>query len=298
MVEEPFQRLAQRVDPRNEVLRSWPLTGGVSAQVTALEVRGSVGQVERWVIRQYGAANSCRSPNAAADEFRLLNFLRAAGLPVPWPWYAAPSGEIFPGPVLVTEFVEGQADLTPTGGISRAVQSAQFLSQLHALRGAEAELPFLRPLRGLGERPAVLDETLSEGQIRDVLEPLWPPPSRNAPAVLHGDFWPGNVLWRAGQLAAVIDWEDAALGDPLADLANARLETLFFWGPRAMHELTWHYQVGSGLNCASLPCWDLWAALRPAGRMAGWGLDARTEETLRARHRWFVRQALKDLPVL
>jgi aminoglycoside phosphotransferase (APT) family kinase protein len=38
--------------------------------------------------------------------------------------------------------------------------------------------------------------------------------------VLHGDYWPGNVLWRDGRLVGVIGWEEAAFGDPLADLAN------------------------------------------------------------------------------
>jgi aminoglycoside phosphotransferase (APT) family kinase protein len=34
------------------------------------------------------------------------------------------------------------------------------------------------------------------------------------------------VLWRDGRIVAVIDWEDAQVGDPLADLANTRLELL------------------------------------------------------------------------
>ncbi len=35
-----------------------------------------------------------------------------------------------------------------------------------------------------------------------------------------------GMLWKDGQLVAVIDWEDAPLGDPLADVANSRLESL------------------------------------------------------------------------
>ncbi len=31
--------------------------------------------------------------------------------------------------------------------------------------------------------------------------------------LLHGDFWPGNTLWRNGSLLAVIDWEQPAAGD-------------------------------------------------------------------------------------
>ena len=58
-------------------------------------------------------------------------------------------------------------------------------------------------------------------RIRDMLASAWPFPRPNPPALLHGDYWPGNILWKDGRLAAVIDWEDACLGDPLVDLAMA-----------------------------------------------------------------------------
>jgi aminoglycoside phosphotransferase (APT) family kinase protein len=41
------------------------------------------------------------------------------------------------------------------------------------------------------------------------------PPTR----VVHGDYGPHNVLFReSGEISAVVDWEIATLGDPLADL--------------------------------------------------------------------------------
>jgi len=111
--------------------------------------------------------------------------------------------------------------------------------------------------------------------------------------VLYGDFWPGNVLYRADKLLAVIDWEDAGRGDPLADLANARLEITAQWGAPAAAEFTRRYRAPVPcLDCAALPCWDLCAALRPAGRLAGWGLDAAARERFRKRHRAFVDWAL------
>ena len=38
--------------------------------------------------------------------------------------------------------------------------------------------------------------------------------------MVHGDFHPGNVLVRGGQLAAIIDWEAAQPGDSRADLVR------------------------------------------------------------------------------
>ena len=291
-----FTRLARRLDA--ELLQSWPLTGGVSAQVTALEVRQG-GEVRRWVVRQYGAANLSADPHSAEHEFQLLRFLRSAGLPVPTPVHLEDAGDLFPTPVLVTEFVEGktllEADAAPHRPEQLAEQLADFLLRLHALAVPPDLLAFLPPSPGPGPRPAVLDASLSEGRIRAALGEHWPPPSPHPLALLHGDFWPGNVLWDSGQIAAVLDWEDAASGNPLADVGNARLELLFFFGPDVMEVFTHRYHRGSGLDLSALPLWDLRAALRPAGRIGTWGLEAETERTLRERHARFVERALGQL---
>jgi aminoglycoside 2''-phosphotransferase len=43
---------------------------------------------------------------------------------------------------------------------------------------------------------------------------------RFTPAFRHGDLWYGNLLIDDGHVTGIIDWEDAALGDPALDLAN------------------------------------------------------------------------------
>ncbi|MGF9905885.1 phosphotransferase family protein [Brevibacillus porteri] len=147
-------------------------------------------------------------------------------------------------------------------------------------------------------RPAILDKSLDEGLIREVLESVWPLPHANTASLLHGDFWPGNTMWKEAKLAAVIDWEDAAIGDPLSDLGNARLEILWAFGVEAMHEFTLHYQSASKtLDYTQLPYWDLCAALRPASNLSDWGLEKRLEETMRERHSLFVMQACEKLGI-
>jgi len=87
--------------------------------------------------------------------------------------------------------------------------------------------------------------------------------------VMHGDFHIGNVMFNAadGSLAAILDWELAALGDPLLDLGRL----LAAWpdadgeGPLSLKVLPWdgfpdrdaligRYAAGSGRNMA----WLLW----------------------------------------
>ncbi|GGM14547.1 hypothetical protein GCM10010841_23920 [Deinococcus aerophilus] len=165
---------------------------------------------------------------------------------------------------------------------------AAFLAGLHRLPATE--FAFLSPLAPVGPRPSRPDTALSEGRIRRALDGLSAPPC--TPVVLHGDFWPGNVLWQGGQVSAVIDWEDAAVGDALSDVGNARLELLFFLGRRAINAFTREYVALTGATLTGLPYWDLRAALRPCGRLGEWGLDADLEAQMRRRHAGFVERAL------
>ena len=88
----------------------------------------------------------------------------------------------------------------------------------------------------------------------------------NPAVLLHGDYWPGNTLWQRGTLVCVIDWEDAVLGDPLADVANARMELTMAFGPTAAADFTDQYRaLVPALDLTALPHWDLYAALATRG---------------------------------
>jgi aminoglycoside phosphotransferase (APT) family kinase protein len=145
------------------------------------------------------------------------------------------------------------------------------------------------------DRPPALDAAGDEARIRDALEAVWPPPQRNRSVLLHGDSWPGNVLWKTGELVAIIDWEDAAVGDPLADVGNSRLEILWAFGVEGMQSFTQQYQAMAAIDFTSLPYWDLCAALRPIAKIGEWVEDETTERAMRERLHWFIAQALDRL---
>ncbi len=298
-----FEQVVQKIDPRSKLLHTWKVKGGVSAQVTALEVEQLEGQTKKMIVRQHGARDLKHNPQIAADEFKLLQFVHAVGVTAPKPYYLDQSSEIFSTPYLVIEYIEGKPEFTPADLSDFLLQFATHLSRIHQIDGSKWDLSFLPKLEQryaekLRERPATVDESLDEGRIRDALEAVWPLPQRNTSVLLHGDFWPGNILWKDGQLVAVIDWEDAGLGDPLADVANSRLEVLWAFGSDAMQRFTHRYQPITRVDFTHLSYWDLCAALRPVAQMAKWGLDDTTERTMRERHRWFVTQALEKLSVL
>ena len=295
-----FTRVAHRIDPHCKLLHVWELEGGVSARVTALEIVRADGQMQKMIVRQYGDAELKSKPQVAATEFNLLQCLQTAGLAVPVPYYLDQSGEIFSRSYIAIEYVEGKTEFTPHDVDDCILQLTTYLSRIHHVDCSHLDLSFLPQVEGryaelLRDRPASLDESLDEGHIRDVLETIWPLPRRNTPVLLHGDFWPGNILWRDGQLVAVIDWEDAAIGDPLADLANSRLEILWAFGIDAMHSFTRQYRSMTSLDFTDLPYWDLCVALRRVAQIDQWGLDETIEKAMREKHRWFAGRAFEQL---
>jgi aminoglycoside phosphotransferase (APT) family kinase protein len=295
--DDAFRRLVQRIDPAGKLLRTWGLTGGVSAQVTAIEIARADGQTAKLIVRQHGEADRGRNAHIARDEFKLLRITHAHGLRAPEPVFLDEFCDLFSTPVLVIEYVDGDTDFVPADVAAYLEQMAAELARIHTVKSTP-DLSFLPALdKGFGSRPGALDDDLDEGRIRDALESAWPLPRMNDSVLLHGDYWPGNILWNDGRLAAVIDWEDAAVGDPLADLANSRLEILWSHGPDAMNDYTERYRSLATADFANLPYWDLCAALRPCAKIAGWGLDEAMERRMRERHRLFVGQALEGLSV-
>jgi aminoglycoside phosphotransferase (APT) family kinase protein len=293
---ELFEALARRIEPGSKLLRTWDLKGGVSAQVTAFEIEQPDGRTERLIVRRHGARDLRRDPHIAAHEFRLLELLESAGIAAPTARYLDAQAEVFSVPSLVVDYVEGERETAPRDETEFVGRLAAVLAEIH--RVDYEEVSFLRQRVDIGaevpgRRP---DEPAEAPRIRAVLESALPLPRRNRSVLLHGDFWPGNTLWKDGRLVAVIDWEDAAIGDPLADVANARLELLWALGADAMEAFTRRYaSIVTAVDLTDLPYWDLWADLRLAGGTSEWGLDASTEKAMRAGHEAFVAQALAEL---
>jgi aminoglycoside phosphotransferase (APT) family kinase protein len=298
-------QLLREIDPTLRPVRAWNLTGGVSAVVTAVMAASSDGSTQTLVVRQYGAANLRADPLVASHEFALLNLLHAVGLPVPRAYYADESSTVMPGPCLVIDFIDGES-VTDPSQVSQPLteitdQLAVALARLHKAAFTLAEAPYLADIADIAARklaawPTAPDESLSESAVRRALARIWPPTLVNQPVLLHGDYWPGNTLWRDGTLVGVVDWEDAVLGDPLADVGNARMEICMLFGKAAASDFTHAYRaLMPDLDMTALPHWDLYGSLRHAGRMDDWGLEPADLARLQAGHQVFTAAALGQL---
>lgn len=281
--DDPYVAIARRLGGR--LLERHPLTGGVSANVQALRINRPDDTHERIVVRQHRLDGPhAVAPHVTAAEYALLTALADRGLPVPRPLLLDESCALLPGPFVVLPFVEGRTDLTATELPGALAQMADFLARLHRLDVALAPPTLPRRTDPAPGALRYLPDDRRLAPARRLLENHSPPDSPHA--LLHGDFWAGNLMWRDGRLAAVLDWEDAAVGDPLCDVAGARVELAWKFGADAGATLVRLYGEarGAAADDRALARWELYVASAGLTYMGTWGLDPALEAHMRRSH--------------
>ncbi|MFK7915681.1 MAG: phosphotransferase family protein [Pseudomonadales bacterium] len=291
----PFQALVERIAPAGTLLDHRALTGGVSAQIDSVRYRLPDGSDGQFVVRRHGtAAWKALEADVTTCEFKLLATLHRAGMRVPRPLLLDVSAQLLPSPYLVMEMVPGTTQVPVAQLDSALAQMAQFLLSLHAQeidsatrqRLPQREDPVAGALQYLPMTPAYEPARVAIRNWRT---------SPGAAELLHGDFWPGNILWHEGRLAAVIDWEDAAIGSALSDLAACRAELMVAYGAQAMESFTRHYLDGCTRDTADLVLWEVYVSSAALATMADWGLPAALETARRQATETFLQGAISRL---
>lgn len=183
----------------------------------------------------------------------------------------------------------------PEGFLERQV--GRWRRQLHEYRGYER-------WPGCGGIPGV-------DRIADWLESCRPAGFR--PGIMHGDYHLANVMYRndSPELAAIVDWELATIGDPLLDLGlvlttwprtddptSMKIEP---WGgfPSAA-ELRAHYAENSDRDLTSLQWYEILACFKLGillegtfARACAGEADMRTGERFHARTCALFERALR-----
>lgn len=295
MTQSLFTSIAHQVFPGSSFLGHWPLTGGVSANMYAVELEQPSGEHRCIVIRQHGAATwKSLDKDVTSNEFELLRVLFDEGLEVPEPLYLDRTGSILPSPYLVTEYIDGTTSV-PHEVLDKCLQQmALFLSRLHGLDPASISIPDLPTI----EDPVTgaLEYLPKVGEDKRLLSAIGSmKASTTVRRLLHGDFWPGNILWKNGRLAAVIDWEDATLGDPMSDLACCRVELLCQYGPDAMEAFTDYYLGYDGPDISDLGLWEIYVSAAALATMPNWGLSPDEEDHRRKMTNDFLKESADKL---
>lgn len=290
--------------PGSRIRTAAELAGGISSGATRYSVELPNGDEKHVVVRRPSARAPETGENTAPQEARALELARAAGV-------LAPRLEHFDTATntLILEYVPGHSEFAPTDLDAMLQSLAEGLVSIHRVSAESFDLSFLSQRREgarsfIEDTPSSLDASLDEAGLRGKLRALWPWRDKNASVLLHGDYWPGNVLWKDGRIVAVIDWEEVDVGDPLADVAITRLDLAWAFGLDACEAFTRAYAALTDLDWSTLPCWDLVAALRPMSQLARWATAYSTpainrpdidEAHMRRVHQEFVRRALTRL---
>lgn len=228
----------------NGPLRARVIPGGKSN----LTYEVTDGQAS-WIVRRPPLGHVLATAHDMSREHRVITALHRTDVPVPATYALCEDSEVIGAPFYVMERVLGTpyrlaSQLEPLGSERTGAISARMvdtLATLHRVDPAEVGLSdFGRPEGFLARQVRRWKKQLDASHSRelagaDELHHLLEAnlPVEGAPAVVHGDFRLDNLLVDDDdQVAAVIDWEMATLGDPLTDVAlllvyqrMARLDT-------------------------------------------------------------------------
>lgn len=99
--------------------------------------------------------------------------------------------------------------------------------------------------------------------------------------LLHGDFWPRNLLWQDGRVVAVLDWEHAACGDPQSDVACTQLELKYLFDDELVDLFLSTCAGHFSIDPHRLALWQIYVASAGQHSMANWGLEPSREAHMR-----------------
>ena len=281
--------LAHRTgEPSMRIVAVEPLAGGAIQENWRLVCRlrpSSDDETRSFVLRRNAPATIASSHSRAA-EFALLAAAHAAGVLVPAPVGYCDDPCILGDGFSVVAMVEG-VGLGPRivkdrslGGDRDALAArlGRELARIHTIRPDQPALRFLGPPPASPAQAAIdgLRAALDRlGSARPALEWGLRWAELHAPdcarcVLVHNDFRTGNYLVDQKGLTAILDWEFAGWGDPMADLGWFCAECWRFGrpdleaggiAPRA--EFYRGYEAGGGrVDDAAVRYWELVAHLR------------------------------------
>jgi aminoglycoside phosphotransferase (APT) family kinase protein len=195
------------------------------------------GETQEWILLRPPRGPLLPTAHDVGREYRLISALVHSALPVPAPVLFCADESVIGAPFYLMEKIPGivirsavpEAFATPAHRAALAEELVQTLVRLHAVDWKAVGLETLGKPEGYLERqlkrwtgqleksrhrPLPELDMVSEWLARHL-------PSSPPATIVHGDFRIDNVMYAPAppaRILAVVDWEMATLGDPLADL--------------------------------------------------------------------------------
>ena len=197
----------------------------------------------RIVVRRPPLGHVLATAHDMSREYRIIRALAGTAVPVPVTLGLCPDPEVTGAPFYAMTFVEGlvvRADVAESEGLTGADRhqlAASMMTVLADLHEVDVDVvglaDFGRPAgfiaRQLSRWSKQLDASRSReivgiDRLREDLGTRIPAADPGPPRIVHGDYRLDNLIVApraaddALSVRAVLDWEMATLGDPLADL--------------------------------------------------------------------------------
>ena len=269
---------ALALDNRTFSIHTLPSTFSNFTHLVNVELED--GPTRRIVLRRYNPANYDAGHIKHHCEFHALKLLHKQGIPVPPPLLLDETGELLGLPGIVTEYVEGTPIELPADAArwgEGAAKAARMLARIHHMPFSEADKRFLM------DDDVEVAWFIKDGVIPDYMRAdrdgllvwhlvndhwgRWAPVE---PRFAHTDYWSGNILWRADEISAVVDWEEAGYGHPAADVAYCRMGYFIEGLPEAAETFLRVYEAAAGWTLTDLPLFELAASARPMTDPTDW----------------------------
>ena len=253
-----------------------------------------------FVLRRKPFGPLLPSAHAVDREYRLLSTLHPLGFPVPAPLAICSDPDVIGAIFYVMELAKGRPyadgalpEFDPATRRSMYDQLIDTLADLHAIDPQAAELgDFGKPGNYFERQVARWTRQYRDSQTDYVPEMerliVFLPetlPEQSRTSIVHGDYRIDNVVFDGdGTLTAVLDWELATLGDPVADFSYLAMQwvmpadggaalsglNLAALGIPSLEEITQRYAERSGVPVgAKLDWYFAYNLFRLAGIVQG-----------------------------
>lgn len=199
-----------------------------------------------WVLRRPPLARVLPTAHDMQREFRVISAMKGTPVPAPQTYAYCEDPAVNDRPFYIMSFVEGFIPVVPDEVARRYGETQRrhmgehlvdVIAALHSLDPDQVGLGDFGKPQGFIARQVKRFTGQLETITRDVPEMYELSrrlsatiPDESAAAIIHGDYRLDNCIMNdAGDVIAVLDWEMATLGDPLADVGMLKM----YWGEAA-----------------------------------------------------------------
>jgi aminoglycoside phosphotransferase (APT) family kinase protein len=224
------------------------LRGGLSSAMHLLRIRRSSTRPRTAVLRRYVLPDlQAEQPDLAEREAQTLSFVESIAAPTPRLLAVDPTGAEAGAPALLMTALPGRVEWVPEDVEPWLERMAEMLPTIHTATPAPGQFPghVQGSPRSFDPPPWAHRRRVWER----AAEIFHQPAPDEAATFIHGDFHPGNLLWRQARVTGVIDWQAGCIGSPSIDVANCR-GNLFQYGLDLADRFTsyWEHLTGERFN--------------------------------------------------